>query len=320
VSSRMQLARSNGPIRRLPACLFFWAGLNVSARCEETPASASITAELMQEITVTARRREENILDTPISITAFTGAALEARGIERADDLAKMVPNLVYQQNPGAGGSSSNAAVFIRGVGQADFIPTVDPGVGLYVDGVYVASTVGALLDLVDVERVEVLRGPQGTLFGRNTIGGAVSVTSEKPTFKDVGGSASMLYGTDNRIEVKGKINLPISPTLAASLSAALLKQDGYVDDVGTGQELGDTNKVVGKVALRWKGDSAELNFSIDGTRTRGKRRLRQMRNCRQAPASRMPSTRTTSSRPTSRRARGPSASFRTAGANGTLA
>jgi iron complex outermembrane receptor protein len=223
----------------------------------------------MQEITVTARRREESILDTPISISAFTGTALEERGVERSEDLAKLVPNFVYQTNPGAGGSSSNAAVFIRGVGQADFIPTVEPGVGLYIDGVYIASTVGGLMELNDVERVEVLRGPQGTLFGRNTIGGAVSITSEKPSTKAFAGNASILYGTDNDREIKAKINLPLSPTVAASLSGALVKQDGYVDDVGTGQELGDTNNLVGRLAVRWQGDGAELNFSVDGTRTR---------------------------------------------------
>jgi iron complex outermembrane receptor protein len=139
------------------------AGLGANAaHSDDVPATPpSTTATLMEEVTVTARRREENIQDTPISIAAYSGAALEARGVERADDLAKIVPNLVFQQNPGAGGSESNAAVFIRGVGQSDFIPTVDPGVGLYIDGVYVARSVGSLLDLVDIDRVEVLRGPQ---------------------------------------------------------------------------------------------------------------------------------------------------------------
>ena len=181
---------------------------------------------------MTARRREENIQDTPISIAAYSGAALEARGIERANDLARIVPNLVFQENPGAGGSESNAAVFIRGVGQSDFIPTVDPGVGLYIDGVYVARSVGSLLDLVDIDRVEVLRGPQGTLFGRNTIGGAVSVVIQKPTFDAVSGTSSILYGTDDRVEVKGRLNVPLTSSLAASLSAAVLKQGGYVDQV----------------------------------------------------------------------------------------
>jgi iron complex outermembrane recepter protein len=223
----------------------------------------------MEEVTVTARRREENIQDTPISISAYSGAALEARGIDRADDLAKIVPNLVFQQNPGAGGSESNAAVFIRGVGQSDFIPTVDPGVGLYVDGVYVARSVGSLLDLVDIDRVEVLRGPQGTLFGRNTIGGAVSVVTQKPTFDAVSGTTSALYGTDNRVEVKTRLNMPLTSSLAASVSAAVLKQGGYVDQVATGEWLGNHNDLVGKLAVRWKGDNQELNFAVDGTRTR---------------------------------------------------
>jgi iron complex outermembrane recepter protein len=251
----------------LPACVCLVA--TATANADDTPAGASTTSTLMEEITVTARRREENIQDTPISIAAFSAAALEARGVERADDLARIVPNLIFQQNPGAGGSASNAAVFIRGVGQSDFIPTVDPGVGLYVDGVYLARSVGSLLDLVDIDHVEVLRGPQGTLFGRNTIGGAVSVTTQKPTFDAVGGSSSLLYGTDNRIEVKGRLNVPLSPSLAASISGALIKQDGYVNQIFTGQELGDHNNLVGKFALRWKGEDQELNFTVDGTRTR---------------------------------------------------
>jgi iron complex outermembrane recepter protein len=252
-------------------CLCIGMGLQVPAHSADTssPAVGTDLKDLMQEVVVTARRREEKLIDTPISITAFSGSALEARGITRTDDLARAVPNLVFQENPGAGGSSSNAAVFIRGVGQADFVPTVEPGVGLYVDGVYVASTVGSLLDLLDVSSLEVLRGPQGTLFGRNTIGGAINITSEKPNTKAFGGTASVLYGTDNHREVKAKVNLPISSTVSASLSAALIKQDGYVDDVGTGQELGDRNNLVGKMALRWQGESSELNFSIDGTRTR---------------------------------------------------
>lgn len=269
MSSNVQLARSHRLVWLFVPCLCVWAGLNVPARSEEAPAPDSFTGQLMKEITVTARRRKENILDTPIAITAFSGAALAARGIERLDDLAKFVPNLVYQENPGAGGSSSNAAIFIRGVGQSDFIPTVDPGVGLYVDGVYVASTVGSMLDLLNVKRIEVLRGPQGTLFGRNTIGGAVSVITKKPSFKEFGGTASLLYGSYDHTEVKATVNLPVSPTLATSLSAALIKQDGYVNDVGTGQQLGNRNNLVGEWALRWKGDSTELNFSIDGTRTR---------------------------------------------------
>jgi iron complex outermembrane receptor protein len=269
VSSSFQLSASCQPLRRpLLLSLFVCGALSSLAHADEPQPPVSSTATLMNEIIVTARRREENIKDTPISITAFSGAALEARGIERTEELAHIVPNLVYQENPGAGGSASNAAIFIRGVGQSDFIPTVDQGVGLYVDGVYVASTVGALLDLVDTARVEVLRGPQGTLFGRNTIGGAVSITTDKPAF-EFAATSSALFGTDSRTELKGRINVPLSSSVAGSLSVALIKQDGYVDQIHTNQELGDRNHVVGRIALRWKGDNSELNFSADGTRTR---------------------------------------------------
>jgi iron complex outermembrane recepter protein len=231
--------------------------------------TASATGTPLEEVLVTARRREENIQQTPISISAYSGAALEARGIDRSDELAQIVPNLVYQENPGAGGSASNAAILIRGIGQADFIPTVDPGVGLYVDGVYVASTVGSLMELNDIDRVEVERGPQGTLFGRNTIGGAVNITTLKPTFDAFGGSSSLTGGTDNRTEAKMRINVPLTATLAASISAGLIRQGGYVDEVVTQQELGDNHKTVGRLSLRWQDGSHELSFSIDGTQTR---------------------------------------------------
>lgn len=244
--------------------------LAAPATAADQPAVAdSTTATLMEEVVVTARRREENIQQTPISISAFSGAALAARGIDRSDELAQIVPNLIYQETPGAGGSASNAAVLIRGVGQADFIPTVDPGVGLYIDGVYVASTVGALLELTDIDRIEVLRGPQGTLFGRNTIGGAVNITTLKPTFDAFSGSGSFTGGTADRVEAKARLNIPLSSSLAASLSAALLRQGGYIDEVVTNQELGDTHKTVGRLSLRWKQDGQELNFGIDGTRGR---------------------------------------------------
>ncbi len=255
---------------RRPGALALLCSLASAAavRAEEAPAAGSTTPTLMEEVTVTARRRAENLQDTPISIAAFSGAALEARGVERADELARVVPNLVFQGNPGAGGSASNAAVFIRGVGQADFIPTIDPGVGLYIDGVYVARSVGGLMDLVDIERIEVLRGPQGTLFGRNTIGGAVSITTQKPEF-ELGARSSLLLGTDDRLEVKGRLNIPLSSSFAASLAAARVRQDGYVDETATGQDLGDRDSLVGKLALRWRGERTEANFAADVTRTR---------------------------------------------------
>ena len=129
------------------------------------PASEAQPAGGVEEITVTARRREENLQRTPVSIAAFTAAELEERSSFSLDDLGKMTANLVFTKGTGANRNTSEA--FIRGVGQADNSITNDPGVGIYVDGVYYARTQGSVIELLDIERVEVLRGPQGTLFGR---------------------------------------------------------------------------------------------------------------------------------------------------------
>ncbi|MEK9824640.1 MAG: TonB-dependent receptor plug domain-containing protein, partial [Gammaproteobacteria bacterium] len=149
--------------------------------------SATVNAEqmdqasrMLEEVVVTARRREEGLQDAPLAVSAYTSDSLDYRGVTRLDELAKFAPGLTLENNPSFGGASNSAAIYLRGVGQKEFLPTTEPGVGLYVDGVYVARSVGAILDIVDVDRLEVLRGPQGTLFGRNTIGGAISITTVK--------------------------------------------------------------------------------------------------------------------------------------------
>jgi hypothetical protein len=137
---------------------------------------AEAQAGALEEIVVTARKREESLQDTPISIAAFTTQDLEARGIVDFSELGEFTPNVTFDFTSAISGGNSAAIIMIRGVGTSDWALPVDPGVGLYLDGVYIARTVGQVMDTVDVERIEVLRGPQGTLFGRNTIGGAISV------------------------------------------------------------------------------------------------------------------------------------------------
>jgi iron complex outermembrane receptor protein len=146
---------------------------------------------LLEEVVVTARKREESLHDAPISISAFTGEALEYRGVTNISQIAEFTLNLTFQNNSSFGGSSNAASVYLRGVGQKEFLPTTEPGVGIFVDGVYIARSIGKILDLVDVERVVVLRGPQGTLFGRNTIGGAISLTTRTPS-DEFGGNPSI--------------------------------------------------------------------------------------------------------------------------------
>ncbi|MEZ5894034.1 MAG: Plug domain-containing protein [Parvularculaceae bacterium] len=131
-------------------------------------------------ITVTARKREENLQTVPLAITALTGDTLEARGAENIDEAARFAPNVAIGYASNGSGGGTNSDIFIRGIGQTDFLITTDPGVGLYIDDVYYARSIGTILDFLDVERIEILRGPQGTLFGRNTIGGAISLISKR--------------------------------------------------------------------------------------------------------------------------------------------
>ena len=221
------------------------------------------SAALIEEIVVTARKRQENLQDAPIAVSAFTGEALDFRGVTDIGKLDQFVPNLVLNEST-TYSNVTNAAVYIRGIGQNDFTPVIDPGVGIYVDGVYLGRSVGAVLDIVDVDRVEVLRGPQGTLFGRNTIGGAISINSKKPD-GEFGGKVDVKYGTDDRFNVRGSVNIPLTDKFFARLSAATFNQDGYVTRVIDGKDLGDQDVVALRGALRWlPNDNLDINWSVD--------------------------------------------------------
>jgi iron complex outermembrane receptor protein len=220
----------------------------------------------MEEIVVTARKREESVQDTPIAVSAFTGASLEARGITRIDGIAAITPNMTFDNINTNGGGGSNASVYIRGVGQTDFIPSADPGVGIYVDGVYLARSIGAVLDVIDVERIEVLRGPQGTLFGRNTIGGAVSVHTVKP-HDEFSGKVRVKVGTDDRLDIAGQVNIPLTDNLFMNASVASLQQDGFVENKNTGDDTGDDDTIAFRAALRWEAsDNLLIDISADYT------------------------------------------------------
>jgi len=217
----------------------------------------------IEEIVVTARKREESLQDTPIAISAFTGEGLDIRGVTDLARLDNFAPNLVLRRSPSNSGVT-NAAVYIRGIGQNDFVPVIDPGVGIYVDGVYLGRSVGAVLDLVDIERVEVLRGPQGTLFGKNTIGGAVSLTTKRPS--DVfEGRVRAKVGTDSRVNLDATVNIPLSESFMTRFTVASFKQDGYVKRVFDGKDLGDDDTIAGRVTALWLvNDDVEITFSAD--------------------------------------------------------
>ena len=230
----------------------------------------STTATLMEEIVVSARGIEEGLQDAPIAVSAFTGETLDYRGVDSLDQIERFVPSLTLQNNPSFGGASNSAAIYLRGVGQKEFLPTTEPGVGLYVDGVYVARSVGAILDIVDIDRLEVLRGPQGTLFGRNTIGGAISIATRKPQpGGDFEGSLAAAAGTDSLVHLRGTVHVPVNERVALRASVASMTQDGYVDRAD-GIDLGNDDTIAGRVSLAFQpNDDFAALITVDMTRDR---------------------------------------------------
>src|SRR5690606_30979585 len=160
--------------------------------------------------------------------TAVTSEMLEARAQTNIFEVANQAPNVSLK--PG-GQARSGMVAFIRGIGQVDFIAALEPGVGVYVDDVYYSQLTGSLLDLLDLERVEVLRGPQGTLSGRNSIGGAIKLYSKRPGADDDGGNIQVSYGTLNQVDVRGSADFTlVDDTLFARIAGASRNRDGYVD------------------------------------------------------------------------------------------
>jgi len=202
----------------------------------------------LEEITVTARKVSENLQDTPIAITALTGDALADRQVFNTNVLDQVVPNLQFGDNAALAGNNHSSQVFIRGIGQTDPTSTVDPGVGLYIDDVYMGTAVGGTMELRDVESIQVLRGPQGTLFGRNTIGGAILISTKDPG-DEFGGTARAGLGADNLIDGFVALDAPFSAAVKARFAVGVRKQDGYVTRTD-GTDLGDTNTLT--ASMKW--------------------------------------------------------------------
>ena len=223
----------------------------------------------MEEITVTARKREEGLQDTPIAVSVFSGESLEARGVQRVDEIAGLTPNMSFDNINTNGGGGNSAAVFLRGVGQRDFLPSADPGVGIYVDGVYYARSIGSVLDIIDVDRIEVLRGPQSTLFGRYTTGGAIAIHTVKP-HEEFEGKMRVRVGIDDWLDVLGKVNVPVSDKVFMNATVAKFDQDGFVVNLINGLDTGDDDTLALRGAVRWlANNNVEINLSGDYSRDR---------------------------------------------------
>jgi len=203
---------------------------------DPAPASEKKEVTTLNELTVTARRREETIQDVPVAVTAFTPEALDKLNVQDLGDLDAQVPNLTIYA---ARGSNTTLTAYIRGVGQSDPLWGVDPGVGLYMDDVYVARPQGALLDVFDVARIEVLRGPQGTLYGKNTIGGAIKyISRDLPT--ETEGFAQLTLGSYNQRDFKAGIGGAFAGGLRMRLAVANLQRDGFGENTRTGEDVSD--------------------------------------------------------------------------------
>lgn len=226
--------------------------------------TAVAAADELQEIVVTAQKRQQRLQDVPIAISVLTGEAIAGRSLS---DLSSLATQVVGVQSIGSDQGGSNADFYIRGIGQNDFLDTTDPGVGVYLDGVFVARTSGGLLDLADVDRVEVLRGPQGTLFGMNTIGGAISVTTKKPDFTQ-SGSAFVRAGQRDRLDAGVTLNLPIiDQAFAVRINALTKNQAGFGTSLQTGERYGGEGKNIFKIDALWlPTEGVEVDLSGDYT------------------------------------------------------
>ncbi|HEY5412965.1 MAG TPA: TonB-dependent receptor plug domain-containing protein, partial [Caulobacteraceae bacterium] len=279
-STRTRLLRSAAPIAAAALAAF-----GSAAYAQNSPAPAPAASNnTVGEVVVTAQFREQSLQKTPLAITAVNAQMLEARNQTSLADVTAQAPNVTLAPNGAAFGSSMVA--FIRGIGQTDFNLALEPGVGIYVDDVYYPTLTGSLLDLLDLDRVEILRGPQGTLAGKNSIGGAIKLYSQKPNGND-GGYIEGTYGSLNKLNARGAADFTVVPDkLFVRISASTENHDGYVTrydyacthpnsnlkslEVGDGCVLGhDGSQALtsGRIAVRWvPTEKLEVNLEANMT------------------------------------------------------
>jgi iron complex outermembrane receptor protein len=221
---------------------------------------------VFEPVIVTAQKREQSIYDVPVAISAFNADTIERQGITNLTDIGKFVPNLNVTEF--SAGQTSSANPFIRGIGLQDHLITTDPGVGVYVDGVYLGRQVGQNWNLTNIERVEVLRGPQGTLYGRNSIGGAINIITRKPGDEE-GGKVSLTAGSRGRLNGELYTNMRLSDQFAMSLTGAFQSRDGLGEFVNIAipkKEVGELQDVSGRAAFLWTpNDRLSFLLTVDG-------------------------------------------------------
>lgn len=229
-------------------------------------AQQSADDTVFEEITVTAKKREQSIYEVPVAISAFTGDQIERQGIKDLVDIGKFVPNL--NVTTFSAGHTSSANPFIRGIGLQDHLIFTDPGVSVYVDGVYLGRQVGQNWSLSNIERLEVLRGPQGTLFGRNSIGGAINIITRRPGDEE-GARVALEAGSRGRVNADFYSDIALSDQVALSLNGAFKRRDGigeFLNIPDPEADVGETQDISARIALLWEpSEEFSLLFAADG-------------------------------------------------------
>ena len=231
---------------------------------EQQAAPAGTKATQLDEVTVTARRRSESIQDVPVAVSAFGEEQIKDLQASTVEGLQGAVPNMNIAQGRG---SANSVNVFIRGIGQPDALQTFDPGVGMYVDDVYYSRINGALFSLFDIQQLEVLRGPQGTLYGKNSTGGAIKLTTKNP-FDNEGGAVEVTAGDYGRLEGRFYVSGKLSDTIAASIAGAKITNDGYVKDAVSSKRYNDDDTEALRAKLAFQPtDNFSAVLSLDTTK-----------------------------------------------------
>lgn len=258
-------------VKSIPATLVFSATGFRTQEVEVADASEELLIQLTSgsqigEVTVTARRRTETAQEIPIPISVVSGVKMEEAGAFNVNRVKELVPSLqLYSSNP------RNTGINIRGLGSPFGLTNdgLDPGVGFYVDGVYYARPAAATLDFVDVERIEVLRGPQGTLFGKNTTSGALNIITRKASLTP-GATFELSYGNFGFVQAKSSLTGPLTKKLAARVSFSGTQRNGLIENIATGKATNDLNNIGFRAQLLYQpNDNIKISLAGDNSRQR---------------------------------------------------
>jgi outer membrane receptor protein involved in Fe transport len=243
-------------------------------------ASAAFAQSISDEIVVTAQRQEQSLQDVPIAVSAFGGEDLSARQLESFQDIQFNIPNFAFSKS-----QFTTSSISIRGIGALAVGASTEPSTSIHINDVYIQAPRLFETEFFDVERLEILRGPQGTLFGRNATGGVINVITNKASTDAIGGYVDAEYGTYNSVKVQGALNLPLSETLAVRVAGTTIQRDGYTENVFDGSDIDDRNIYALRGSARWTpSDNTTVDFTASYFREDDNRLRSHKQACEAGP------------------------------------